>query len=136
MVVGRPAQIRLVEHGALSLVVVIARLIERSVLLPDGTEEPQLVLLDRAAKPSSDVVVPFDRPRRRQATVAQIVVQIVGLQFGAGDLGLTVPENMLPPSFGMMLIWTPPVVASAEPAAVSTTTSSKVCRVVLKLHRR
>src|SRR5258706_6583602 len=73
MVVGWPAQIRLVEHGPLALVVVVAGLIERSVLLPKRTEEPQLVPLDRAAQPSPDVVVPSDGPRTRQATGAQSV---------------------------------------------------------------
>jgi hypothetical protein len=60
MVVGLPAQVGLVERAALTLVVVIARLIDRSVLKPGGREEPHLVLLDRAAKPSSDVMVTFD----------------------------------------------------------------------------
>src|SRR2546422_5672713 len=59
-VVGRPAQVWLVEQRALSLVVVIAHLIQRSVLPPAGAEEPQLVPLDRAAQPAPDVVVPSD----------------------------------------------------------------------------
>src|SRR5207244_6709419 len=60
VVVGRPAQVRLVEHGPLALVVVVASLIERSVLVPRRAEEPQLVLPDRAAHTSADVVVPPD----------------------------------------------------------------------------
>src|SRR2546428_5789998 len=52
-------------------------------------------------------------------------------RFAACMLGLVfsvlkLPENLLPPSLGTMLIWTPPVVDSAVPAVVSTTTSSKV----------
>ena len=51
---------------------------------------------------------------------------LLDCSLGPVTSALIVPEKMLPPSFGMMLICTPPVVASAEPAAVSTTTSSKV----------
>src|SRR4030081_2640782 len=43
--VGRSAEVWLVEQGALSLVIVIAHLIEGSVLPPAGAEEPQLVPL-------------------------------------------------------------------------------------------
>src|ERR1700704_7017042 len=63
MVVGSPAQVWLVEKRTLSLVVVIASLIDSSVLHPAGAEEPQLVPLHRAAQPSPDVVVGFDRRR-------------------------------------------------------------------------
>src|SRR5262249_21879664 len=59
-VVGRPAQVRLVEQGTLSAVIVIADLSQRSVLPPPGTEEPQLVVLDRAAQAGPDVIVPSD----------------------------------------------------------------------------
>ena len=59
-VVSGPAHVWLVEQRALSLVVVIAHLIQGSVLPPAGTEEPQLVSFDRAAEPSPDVIVPSD----------------------------------------------------------------------------
>ena len=57
MVVGSSAQVWLVEQGTLSLVVVIASLIDGSVFHSAGAEEPQLVSLQWAAQPSADVVV-------------------------------------------------------------------------------
>src|SRR5262245_531980 len=59
-VVRRPIQVRFVEQRALPLVVVIANLVERSVLSSRGREEPQFVAFDRTAQPSPDVVVPSD----------------------------------------------------------------------------
>ena len=56
-VVGPPAQVGLVEQGALSLVVVITHLKDGSVLRPGGAEEPHLVPLDRPPHASPDVIV-------------------------------------------------------------------------------
>ena len=71
----------------MSLVVVIANLIQRPVLPPRGNEEPQRVAFYRAAQPSSNVIVPSDRRRRGQTTSAQVVRQIVTRQAWAGELG-------------------------------------------------
>src|SRR6266850_5824912 len=87
MVEGLPAQVGLVEHTTLSLVVVIAHLIDGPVLNPAGREEPQLVLLDRAAQPAPDVMITFHGWGRVQATSPQRVVHIVTRQARAGVLG-------------------------------------------------
>src|SRR5206468_12621665 len=62
-VVCAPGQVRLIEQRALQLVVVIAGLIDGSIILPERAEEPELVLFDRTANASSNVIILPDRRR-------------------------------------------------------------------------
>src|SRR4030095_13513801 len=61
---------------------------------------------------------------RRSARGASVRFSLDSL--GPVNSPLKLPENLLPPSLGTMLICTPPVDDSAEPAAACQTTASNV----------
>ena len=85
-VVSAAAQVGLIKQCVLQLVVIVAHLIYGPVVAPVSEEEPQFVLFDRTANPSSNVVILSDRRRALQATRTQFIVQVIADQAGACGL--------------------------------------------------
>ena len=86
--VGRPAEIGLVEQGALELVEIIPRQIRASGEPPLAKREPQLIFLDWAPNSPAEVIQRFDLGLRAHATCAQLVRHVRILQLRVAEAGL------------------------------------------------